>query len=116
MGAAAAKSPVLEQLSTRWRSTLALGILSAIAGVAAIVVPASASVAIALFIGWVLVFGAIVQLFDAFSVNETGRMVVRLILAVLLAAAGIYLLVAPLHGTVTLTVVLAIWFIATGVM
>ena len=114
--AGAARQPLLEQVSHRWRSALALGILSAIAGVAAIVVPAAASVAVALFIGWVLVFGAIVQLFDAFSAGETSRMVVRLVLAVLMAAAGIYLLVAPLSGTITLTVVLTIWFIATGVM
>jgi uncharacterized membrane protein HdeD (DUF308 family) len=111
---AAARPPILEQLSRRWRIAFALGILSALAGVAAIVVPATASVAIAVFIGWVLVFGSIVQLFDAFSAAETARMVLRLILAALMAAAGIYLLVAPLHGTITLTVVLAIWFIATG--
>ena len=109
-------APLLERLSQRWRSTLALGIVSAIAGVVAIVVPATASVAVALFIGWVLVFGAIVQLFDAFSAGETSRMVLRLVLALLMAVAGIYLLVAPLHGTITLTVVLAAWFIATGLM
>jgi uncharacterized membrane protein HdeD (DUF308 family) len=113
---AANRGPLLERFSQRWRSTLALGILSAIAGIAAIIVPAAASVAVAVFIGWVLVFGAIVQLFDAFSVSETSRMVLRLVLAALMAVAGIYLLVAPLHGTITLTVVLTIWFIATGLM
>ena len=30
-------------------------------------------------------------------------------------AAGVYLLVAPLDGTFTLTVMLAIWFVAAGV-
>jgi uncharacterized membrane protein HdeD (DUF308 family) len=43
-------------------------------------------------------------------------MVIRLVLAVLMAAAGIYLLVAPLKGTITLTVVLTVWFIATGIV
>jgi uncharacterized membrane protein HdeD (DUF308 family) len=113
---AADRTPLLEQLSRHWWIAFVLGLLSAVAGTAAIVVPAAASVAIALFIGWVLVFGAIVQLFEAFSVNDTWRMVIRLILAALMAAAGIYLLVAPLHGTVTLTVVLVIWFIATGLV
>jgi uncharacterized membrane protein HdeD (DUF308 family) len=114
--AQAARSPLLEQLSHRWRTAMALGVLSALAGIVAIVVPVAASVAVALFIGWVLVFGAIVQLFDAFAVRETARMVLRLILAVLMGTAGIYLLVAPLHGTITLTVVLCAWFIATGAM
>ena len=30
-------------------------------------------------------------------------------------AAGLYLLIAPLDGTFTLTVMLAIWFVAVGV-
>jgi len=111
-----ARPPTLEQLEQRWRITIVIGVLFIGVGIAAIVVPAAASVGVALFIGWILVFGAIVQLFSAFSVGETAPMVVRLILAVLMAAAGIYLLVAPLHGTVTLTVVLTIWFIATGIV
>jgi uncharacterized membrane protein HdeD (DUF308 family) len=111
-----ARAPTLEQLEQRWRITIVIGVLFIGVGIAAIVVPAAASVGVALFIGWILVFGAIVQLFSAFSVGETAPMVVRLILAVLMAAAGIYLLVAPLHGTVTLTVVLTIWFIATGIV
>jgi uncharacterized membrane protein HdeD (DUF308 family) len=95
---------------------MGLGILFVIVGLVCIIVPASASVGVALFIGWVLVFGAIVQLIDAFTAQEGNRRVVRLVLAGLMAAAGIYLLVAPLHGTVTLTVVLVIWFALTGLL
>jgi uncharacterized membrane protein HdeD (DUF308 family) len=112
----AAHSPALAQLAQRSKLALVLGIICVIVGIVAIVVPAAASVGVALFIGWVLVFGAIVQLFNAFSAGETSRTVLFLILAVLMAAAGIYLLVAPLKGTITLTVVLAAWFIATGIM
>jgi uncharacterized membrane protein HdeD (DUF308 family) len=36
------------------------------------------------------------------------------VLAVATFAAGIYLLVAPLEGTYTLTVMLVIWFVASG--
>jgi uncharacterized membrane protein HdeD (DUF308 family) len=35
---------------------------------------------------------------------------------VLTFAAGLYLLVAPLEGTFTLTVMLVIWFVAIGVL
>ena len=95
---------------------MALGVIFLVVGIVAIVVPAAASVGVAIFLGWVLVFGAIVQLFSAFSVEGTASMVIRLVLAVLMAAAGIYLLVAPLKGTITLTVVLTVWFIATGIV
>ena len=95
---------------------MALGVIFLVVGIVAIVVPAAASVGVAIFLGWVLVFGAIVQLFSAFSVEGTASMVIRLVLAVLMAAAGIYLLVAPLKGTITLTVVLTVWFVATGIV
>jgi uncharacterized membrane protein HdeD (DUF308 family) len=108
--------PTLEQLEPRWMITMALGVLFVGVGIAAIVVPAAASVGVALFLGWILVFGAIVQLFSAFSSGDNARLIVRLVLAVLMGAAGIYLLVAPLKGTVTLTVVQTIWFIATGIV
>ena len=95
---------------------MAIGVIFVAVGLVAIVVPAAASVGVAIFLGWVLVFGAIVQLFSAFSTEGTAAMVIRLVLTVLMAAAGIYLLVAPLKGTITLTVVLTVWFIATGVV
>jgi uncharacterized membrane protein HdeD (DUF308 family) len=113
---ASAHTPSLQQLSARWKITMALGVIFLVVGIVAIVVPAAASVGVAIFLGWVLVFGAIVQLFSAFSVEGTASMVIRLVLAVLMAAAGIYLLVAPLKGTITLTVVLTVWFIATGIV
>jgi hypothetical protein len=111
-----AHSPTLRQLSERWKITIVLGVIFVAVGIVAIVVPAAASVSVAIFLGWVLVFGAIVQLFSAFSVEGKASLVMRLVLTIVMAAAGIYLMVAPLKGTVTLTVVLTVWFIATGVL
>jgi uncharacterized membrane protein HdeD (DUF308 family) len=97
----------------RRRLTVA-GILAVLLGVVAIIVPAVASVGTAIFIGWILVFASGVMAVDAFAVRHRGRMAIRLIFAALTFAAGLYLLVAPLHGTFTLTVILVIWFVATG--
>jgi uncharacterized membrane protein HdeD (DUF308 family) len=92
------------------------GWLAVIAGTIAILVPAVASVTVAIFIGWMLLFGAVFLLVDAFAVREAGRMVLRLLLAFAAGAAGLALLLAPLHGTYTLTVLLVLWFAVTGVM
>jgi uncharacterized membrane protein HdeD (DUF308 family) len=92
------------------------GVLAVIAGFVAIVVPAVASVTVAIFIGWMLLFGGIALLIDAFAVRDMGRMVLRILLALAAGAAGIALLVAPLHGTYTLTVLLVLWFTVTGVI
>lgn len=92
------------------------GVLAVIAGFIAIVVPAVASVTVAIFIGWLLLFGGIALLIDAFAVRDVGRMALRILLALAAGAAGIALLVAPLKGTYTLTVLLVLWFTVTGVM
>jgi uncharacterized membrane protein HdeD (DUF308 family) len=102
------------QKASKW--TLAGGILSICAGIVAIIVPAVASVTVAIFIGWILVFAGAVTFVDAFSVRSFGRIAVRLLLAVLTIGVGIYLLVEPLRGTYTLTVMLVIWFVAIGIL
>src|ERR1700742_1836409 len=90
------------------------GVLALIVGFVAIVVPAVASVGTAIFIGWVLLFAGVSLIFDAFSQEHLGSKLLRLLLAVLTSIAGLYLLLAPLAGTFTLTVMLVIWFIAIG--
>jgi uncharacterized membrane protein HdeD (DUF308 family) len=105
----------LEEALQRGRRRLTIaGALALILGVIAIVVPAVASVGTAIFIGWILVLASGFQFMDALAVQHQTRRALRLLLAVLTFAFGLYLLVAPLSGTFTLTVMLVIWFIATG--
>lgn len=100
--------------SAKW--LMVSGVLAVIAGFVAIVVPAVASVTVAIFIGWMLLFGGIALLVDAFAVRDAGRMILHLLLALIAGAAGLALLLAPLKGTYTLTVLLVMWFAITGVM
>ena len=95
---------------------MASGILAIITGLVAIIVPAAASVTMAIFLGWLLIFGGILLLIDAFSAPSAGRVILRLVFALITGGIGIYLLVAPLRGTVTLTAVLAFWFIVVGTL
>jgi uncharacterized membrane protein HdeD (DUF308 family) len=93
---------------------LAAAILAIGTGMVAIIVPAVASVGMAILLGWILIFASIVLLVDAFSVVTFARTAFRVLLALATFAAGLYLLVSPLHGTYTLTVILVIWFVAIG--
>jgi uncharacterized membrane protein HdeD (DUF308 family) len=104
-----------EELTRTRRWLTITGVLSLLGGVVAIVLPNVASVATAIFIGWLLVFASALYVVDAFSTREGKRIALRLLMAVLTFAAGLYLLVAPLDGTFTLTVMLVIWFVAIGV-
>jgi uncharacterized membrane protein HdeD (DUF308 family) len=114
VGAAFGLGPEDARRARRW--VRVSGILALIAGFVAFLVPTVASVTVAILLGWVLIFIAAVTTVDAFSVRDTGRMLARGAWALLALVAGIYLIAAPLSGTVTLTFVLATWLIAVGAM
>jgi uncharacterized membrane protein HdeD (DUF308 family) len=105
---------LVEGLRRRRRRLMVAGILAIVLGAVAIVVPAIASVAVAILVGWIFVFASVYQVADALAVRHRGRMAGRLLLAALTFAAGLYLLLAPLRGTFTLTVMLVIWFVVMG--
>jgi uncharacterized membrane protein HdeD (DUF308 family) len=93
---------------------IVVGVLGVVLGVIAFLVPAVFSVGTAIFIGIMLLCVSFPLAFDAFSGHHLGGILLRLLLAVLTMCAGLYLLVAPLEGTYTLTVMLVIWFVAIG--
>jgi uncharacterized membrane protein HdeD (DUF308 family) len=107
-------SDLLEALRRGRRRLMIAGVLLMALGAVAIIVPAVASVATAIFIGWILVIASAFDLANAMAIEHGGRKALRFVLALLTFVAGIYLLVAPLDGVFTLTVVLVIWFMASG--
>jgi uncharacterized membrane protein HdeD (DUF308 family) len=101
----------------RVRTALAItGGLSMLAGLVAIAVPVIASVAIAVFLGWVLVFASGVSLYHAWTVWGREPVGLRLLDAVLGLIVGIWIIVSPLTGTLTLTFLLAVWFFGRGAL
>jgi uncharacterized membrane protein HdeD (DUF308 family) len=111
----AAPGDLLEALRRGRRRLMITGVLLTVLGAAAIIVPAVASVTVALFIGWILVIASAFEFVSAYAVpGDRRRMLLRFAFGALTLAAGLYLLLAPLDGVYTLTVVLVIWFIAVG--
>jgi uncharacterized membrane protein HdeD (DUF308 family) len=109
-----AESTFQDDINKASKWTLIAGILLVIAGTVAIIVPAVASVTTAIFIGWMLVIAGAIMFADAFSIKSAGRIAIRVLLSLITIGVGIYLLVEPLRGTYTLTVMLVIWFVAIG--
>src|SRR2546429_10014743 len=105
-----------ERLRSARRWLIATGILSLITGVVALAVPAAASVATSVFIGWVLVFAGVVMVVHAFSRRSTGDTALAFVNGLLTLLVGLYIVTFPLSGTVTLTFLLALWFFATGAL
>jgi uncharacterized membrane protein HdeD (DUF308 family) len=109
-----ALSPDDARKARKW--LLVAGILALIAGTVSIVVPAIASVGIAIFVGILLMAMSFVIAMSAWPQPTRMRQALRLVEASLALVAGFCLVAFPLTGTLTLTVFLAAWFLATGVV
>jgi uncharacterized membrane protein HdeD (DUF308 family) len=107
-------TPDEARAARRW--LMVTGVLALIGGIVSIAVPPIASVAIATFVGVVLMYAGIVMGVNAFAQPTRRRTAWRLIEAALTVAAGICLVAFPLTGTLTLTFFLAAWFFAQGVL
>ena len=98
-----------------WKAFLAEGILLAILGLAAIIVPPFASLAVTIFLGWMFLISGIGGLIVTFWARQLPGFWWSLISALLAIAAGVILLAQPVQGTLTLTIVVGVYFLAEGV-
>lgn len=102
-------------LQRSWKVLMGVGILAILTGCFAILVPAVAAVGTAIFIGWVLVFVGGILIAAAFSAHSVGSLLLRLLWAALTVIVGLWLIIEPHNGTLTLTFVLGIYFLFMGV-
>jgi len=98
-----------------WKAFLFEGILLAILGLAAIIVPQLASLAITIFLGWIFLIAGIGGLIITFWARQMPGFWWSLISAALAVLAGLVLLARPVQGVLTLTIVVGAYFLAEGV-
>jgi uncharacterized membrane protein HdeD (DUF308 family) len=103
-------------MRTARRWLVATGILALIAGAAAIIVPVVATITIALLIGWILAIAGAVMTWHALTRAAPGRDWTHVAQAVLTLLVGLYLVLLPVDGAITLTLLLVIWFAGSGVL
>ena len=87
------------------------GIVMLICGIAAIALPWASGIGVVIIIGWVLLFSAVSHLIFAFHTRSVGGVLWQILLALIYGAAGVFMLMNPLAGLVTLTLVLAIFLL-----
>jgi uncharacterized membrane protein HdeD (DUF308 family) len=105
---------VREGLAKSWKMLMTVGVLAIFVGCIAIVAPAVASVGTAIFVGWILLVAGGFLIAAAFSAHSIGTVVLRLLWAALTVIVGVWLIVEPHSGTLTLTLVLGIYFLFMG--
>jgi uncharacterized membrane protein HdeD (DUF308 family) len=109
------QSRVSGAVRARWKAFLVEGILLALLGLAAIIIPPLASLAVTIFLGWMFLVSGIAGLALTFWARPMPGFWWSLISAVLAIGAGIILLARPVQGTLTLTIVVGAYFVAEGV-
>jgi uncharacterized membrane protein HdeD (DUF308 family) len=91
------------------------GVSLIILGVLAVGSPVLAAVAVNAFIAWLIVIAGAVHLFLAFHAHSAGSLLWKLLVGVAYIAFGIYLIVHPVIGIASLTLVLGSLFLVEGI-
>lgn len=105
---------VREGLARSWKGLMAVGVIAIVIGCIAILVPAVAAVGTAIFIGWILLIAGAFLVAAAFSAHSVGSLLLRLLWAAITVVVGIWLILEPHNGTLTLTFVLGVYFLFMG--
>jgi uncharacterized membrane protein HdeD (DUF308 family) len=99
-----------------WGWFLAFGIALVALGIVAIAHAAASTIVSVIFLGTILAITGVVFIFDSFrsSFGKWNEFFMRLGMGILYLLAGIILLKGPVVGSITLTLILAIMYIALG--
>jgi uncharacterized membrane protein HdeD (DUF308 family) len=110
------QSEMNAHVKAHWKAFLFEGIVLALLGLAAMIVPPLASLAVAIFLGWMFLTSGIAGLFVTYWARQTPGFWWSLFSAALAVLAGGILLAKPEQGVLTLTIVVGAYFLAEGVV
>jgi uncharacterized membrane protein HdeD (DUF308 family) len=98
-----------------WKLFLIEGIVLVVLGIAAVAIPPLATLAVTFLFGWLFLLSGIAGLVTTFMMRGAPGFVWSLVSAILGIAAGVVLLMWPLSGAFSLTLVLIAFFAIEGV-
>lgn len=98
-----------------WKLFLGQGVVMIILGALAVLAPIMATILVDIYVGWLFLISGIVGLVAIISTHHVHAFLWSLVTAALSVAVGILLILKPVEGAVSLTLVLTAFFIAEGV-
>lgn len=107
---------ILETIKKDAKTSKWVGILLLIAGFLALVAPLGAGVSITVMIGVLLLLSGGAQLFLVFKAGSFGEGILLALVAILSIVAGGYMVSQPIAALATLTLFIAAYFVASGVV
>jgi uncharacterized membrane protein HdeD (DUF308 family) len=109
------QSKMSAAVRAHWKAFLIEGIVLAILGLAAMIVPPLASLAVTIFLGWMFMVSGAMGLVVTYWARAMPGFWWSLISAALAVLAGLILLSRPMQGVLTLTIIVGAYFVAEGV-
>jgi len=109
------RDAIRDALGAHWQLFLLQGAIMIFLGCLAVAVPAVATLAVDLYIGWLLLFSGIVGLVAVLSAKNIPAFLWSLITAALSATVGVMLIWKPAAGALSLTLLLTAFFMVEGV-
>jgi len=100
--------------SATW--SIVFSVLMMIGGVLAMVIPSVAGLTVTVMIGWLLVVAGVLHLGFAWRGDRVATIIGEIVLAVLYAAIGVYLIARPVPGLASLTLAITIYLVVKGLV
>ena len=105
-------TPFLKEIKKNSGLTIAIGVLVLLMGFLAMGSPLIAGLSVSLMVGTMLIIGGIAQLLFAI---KSGSGIFTIIIAVLMAIVGVYMIMNPAAALASLTIFLAAYLIVSGI-
>jgi uncharacterized membrane protein HdeD (DUF308 family) len=110
------QATISKSLHEHWKLFLVEGAILLILGLVAVMVPIVATVAVEIIVGWLILVSGIVGLVTTFYMRRAPGFWWSLFSALIGTAAGVVLLVWPLNGALSLTLILTVFLAFEGVV
>src|SRR5262249_562574 len=113
-GVQSLQSAAVAVLHEHWVLFLVEGVVLLVLGATAVVLPAIATLAVTILLGWLFLVSGVIGLFTTYWMRHAPGFWWSLLSAVLAIVVGVMLLASPLTGAFSLTLVLVAFFLVEG--
>ncbi len=93
-----------------------LSVLMIVAGILAIIVPPASGIAVTILVGWLMVFSGAAHLVYGWDTRSSGGLLWGMLLGILYIVTGGYVLLNPVAGLASLTLVLAAYLLVESIL
>jgi uncharacterized membrane protein HdeD (DUF308 family) len=108
--------PVVSSVRKASGWSMVWGLLMIICGILAIALPLVSAIGVVILLAWLILFAGVSHLFFAFHSHNIGGFLWKLVLALIYGFTGVYMLMNPLVGVASLTLLLSIFLLVEGVL